>query len=1060
MTIADSVFPMDNVASCIQLPPEEENRIVSELIKESELNLKEGNLYYVISNRWFSRWQSYVGPCVGMLSIDKQSSDNHLITHPKIADRPGPIDNSDIISKGNNCDSNNLDIHRMLEEGTDYVLVPEKVWERLLEWYKGGPALPRKLISQGLELKQYNVEVYPLSLKVTDARDNSQSIVKLSRKATIGELHELVCKIKGVEQNKACIWDYFNLKKQSLLTVSGQKTLEDANLIMDQDVGSLELYRSLIVIDFKLILLEVSLDRDHSSHSGMDSMGNELALVPLEPPRSSVSIAGGPTMSNGHSTGSSFSSYQGSSVSSSLTNMDDKYDVYRGERGGLAGLQNLGNTCFMNSSIQCLVHTPPLSEYFLQDYSDEINMDNPLGMRGELALAFGDLLRKLWSSGRTAIAPRAFKSKLARFAPQFSGYNQHDSQLGRHQQGNVLLHRQHHCRDLRSYLHCERARGVCVRQVGHGPCEAWQRRADRSSVDVVGGGTEARVGAYMASKAVIGVMTKILAKELKGTKALWLFILIMDMPPRFRYFLFPNLTEENELLAFLLDGLHEDLNRVKQKPYIEMKDSDGRPDEEVASECWKNHMARNDSLIVDVCQGQYKSTLVCPVCGKISITFDPFMYLSLPLPSTVTRTMTVTVFYSDGSGLPMPYTVTVLKHGSCRDLCQALGTACCLKSDEMLLLAEVYEHKIYRYLENPMEPLNSIKDDEHIVAYRIKSGARKTKVEIMHRWLDNMKGGDRKLFGTPLVTCLVEDPQFGANIEASVHKMLAPLRKTYSSSKSHDGKENGFISGDSDEQSNISNTESESLSLTTGNKEQEGTSCGESSLQLVLTNESCLSCEPIEKASLIKPNQVVRVFLDWTDKEQELYDSSYLRDLPEVHKTGFTVKKTRQEAISLFSCLEAFLTEEPLGPDDMWYCPRCKEHRQATKKLDLWKLPEILVFHLKRFSYSRYLKNKLDTFVNFPIHNLDLTKYVKSKDGESYVYNLYAISNHYGGLGGGHYTAYCKLIDDNKWCHFDDSHVSPVTEAEIKSSAAYVLFYQRNRSKGQMEGETSQVHTV
>lgn len=57
-----------------------------------------------------------------------------------------------------------------------------------------------------------------------------------------------------------------------------------------------------------------------------------------------------------------------------------------------------------------------------------------------------------------------------------------------------------------------------------------------------------------------------------------------------------------ELLAFLLDGLHEDLNRVKRKPYIETKDSDGRPDEEVANECWRNHKARNDSLIVDVCQ--------------------------------------------------------------------------------------------------------------------------------------------------------------------------------------------------------------------------------------------------------------------------------------------------------------------------------------------------------------------------------------------------------------------------------------------------------------------------
>ncbi|CAI9301740.1 unnamed protein product [Lactuca saligna] len=62
------------------------------------------------------------------------------------------------------------------------------------------------------------------------------------------------------------------------------------------------------------------------------------------------------------------------------------------------------------------------------------------------------------------------------------------------------------------------------------------------------------------------------------------------------------------------------------------------------------------------------------------------------------------------------------------------------------------------------------------------------------------------------------------------------------------------------------------------------------------------------------------------------------------------------------------------------YCPDCKEHRQATKKLDLWRLPDIIVFDLKRFSYNRFLKNKLDTFVNFPIHNLDLSKYVKTEE--------------------------------------------------------------------------------
>lgn len=49
--------------------------------------------------------------------------------------------------------------------------------------------------------------------------------------------------------------------------------------------------------------------------------------------------------------------------------------------------------------------------------------------QGELAIAFGELLRKLWAPGRTPVTPQLFKSKLARFAPQFSGFNQHDSQV-------------------------------------------------------------------------------------------------------------------------------------------------------------------------------------------------------------------------------------------------------------------------------------------------------------------------------------------------------------------------------------------------------------------------------------------------------------------------------------------------------------------------------------------------------------------------------------------------------------------------------------------------------
>lgn len=51
-----------------------------------------------------------------------------------------------------------------------------------------------------------------------------------------------------------------------------------------------------------------------------------------------------------------------------------------------------------------------------------------------------------------------------------------------------------------------------------------------------------------------------------------------------------------------MDGLHEDLNRVKSKPYLQVKDEDDRPDEEIADEHWRNYLARNDSVIVDLFQ--------------------------------------------------------------------------------------------------------------------------------------------------------------------------------------------------------------------------------------------------------------------------------------------------------------------------------------------------------------------------------------------------------------------------------------------------------------------------
>merc|ERR1712194_57435 len=135
----------------------------------------------------------------------------------------------------------------------------------------------------------------------------------------------------------------------------------------------------------------------------------------------------------------------------------------------------------------------------------------------------------------------------------------------------------------------------------------------------------------------------------------------------------------------------------------------------------------------------------------------------------------------------------------------------------------------------------------------------------------------------------------------------------------------------------------------------------------------------------------------------------------------------KEEAINLTDCLSEFCKEEQLGESDPWYCSQCKEHRQATKKMDIWTLPEILVVHLKRFSYTRAYRDKINTLVDFPVDGLTFGKHCANPKFQNTVYDLYAVSNHMGGMGGGHYTAYGKNPDGN-WYLFDDSRVDSVRQ--------------------------------
>ncbi|XP_023661095.1 ubiquitin carboxyl-terminal hydrolase 2 isoform X1 [Paramormyrops kingsleyae] len=151
-------------------------------------------------------------------------------------------------------------------------------------------------------------------------------------------------------------------------------------------------------------------------------------------------------------------------------------------------------------------------------------------------------------------------------------------------------------------------------------------------------------------------------------------------------------------------------------------------------------------------------------------------------------------------------------------------------------------------------------------------------------------------------------------------------------------------------------------------------------------------------------------------------------------------KKTYGE-VSLMDCIRLFTKEDMLDGDEKPTCYRCKGRKKCTKKFTIQKFPKILVLHLKRFSEARVRTSKLSTFVNFPLKDLDLREFASDNSVHA-VYNLYAVSNHSGTTMGGHYTSYCRNPTLGDWYSFNDSRVTPMSSSHVRSSDAYVLFYE------------------
>jgi len=127
-----------------------------------------------------------------------------------------------------------------------------------------------------------------------------------------------------------------------------------------------------------------------------------------------------------------------------------------------------------------------------------------------------------------------------------------------------------------------------------------------------------------------------------------------------------------------------------------------------------------------------------------------------------------------------------------------------------------------------------------------------------------------------------------------------------------------------------------------------------------------------------------------------------------------------------------------------WRCEKCNNNG-CDKSSKLWSLPNYLIIQLKRFDNTSKNVSKNNKEIEFPIDDLNLTKYISKdkNDPNNYIYSLYAVNYHTGSLNSGHYWSSCKNLDNN-WYLFNDGHVTktnPSSDAFYKD--AYLLFYYR-----------------
>ena len=518
-----------------------------------------------------------------------------------------------------------------------------------------------------------------------------------------------------------------------------------------------------------------------------------------------------------------------------------------------------------------------------------------------------------------------------------------------------------------------------------------------------------------------------------------------------------------------------------------------------AAEAWDAGKSRNDSLILDSFAGQFQSTCICPQCNRVSVSFDAFTSVSLEIPQPGAATpvaIPILVYFADGAKKPVRYGITIRRQACMLDLKKSLSELSGIPVGN-IILADVYENTIYELL-NDTKLVSSIQTNQDFVVayevapyntegslhaivnnYLIVGNAVSEEDKSMDRGDDNddetrMNNSGRiekKVFGIPFMTSL--------NIDKTCHGLWSFMWQTVRRMvvTNDDGADLATTALDDDPTDEFVDSARQyrpedilTIRIVDGQGRPQDiieTEDGQRTSILPRQSTTLLSDFLADDCT----ERFLFLHLEWRNPggmETSIVDERRFLDY-EDHSTLIEAGQQQQErtqngkkGVTLDQCFQSFSRPERLDEHNMWYCSRCKEHVRALKTMKLWRLPNILVVHLKRFEIRHgFRRDKLDTFVNFPIAGLNMEPYrgqwKSASEGDvPFVddtvpaeYDLFAVTNHFGRLGFGHYTAFAMPWDETgiskEWYLYDDSSVRPVEPNEIKTSAAFILFYRRRQ---------------